>query len=105
MDQWKNTEAVKPSTPDHGTDEDSHIDPPSLEKPEDMSGRNRGRPRINQPTAPPQEAAEQEQSLTQFATLQQFTTLQDQMSTILTMLQRVTNRPPPVVEILLVEIT
>ncbi|KAL2520689.1 60S ribosomal protein L30 [Forsythia ovata] len=68
-----------------------------------MSGRKRGRPRINQPAAPPQTVTKQAQP--QFVTLKQFTALQDQMSTVLTMLQRVTTRPQPVVKIPQVEIT
>ncbi|KAL2532365.1 Ribonuclease H [Abeliophyllum distichum] len=52
-----------------------------------MSGRTRGRPRIEQPDAPPLENAGEEQPPLQFATVEQIAILQNQMSTIMEMLQ------------------
>ncbi|KAL2489095.1 Uncharacterized protein Fot_42387 [Forsythia ovata] len=68
-----------------------------------MSGRTRGRPRIEHPDAPSQEMAEEQQHPSQFATIEQVTILQNQMSTIMEMLQRMTAPPhtseaPPSVE-------
>ncbi|KAL2464948.1 Uncharacterized protein Adt_40799 [Abeliophyllum distichum] len=75
-----------------------------------MSGRTRGRPRIEHPDAPSQETAAEEQPPLQFTTVQQVTVLQDQLSTMMKMLQRMAGPPytsetlpaadaPPVVEI------
>ncbi|KAL2523183.1 Uncharacterized protein Fot_27106 [Forsythia ovata] len=58
-----------------------------------MSGRTRGRPRIEHVETSQPEIAAGEEHLPQFATIQQVTALQDQMSTILEMLQRIA--PPP----------
>ncbi|KAL2488895.1 hypothetical protein Fot_42187 [Forsythia ovata] len=58
-----------------------------------MSGRTRGRPRIEHPDAPSQDMAEEQQPPLQFATVQQVTILQDQMLTIMEMLQRMTAPP------------
>ncbi|KAL2471197.1 hypothetical protein Adt_39333 [Abeliophyllum distichum] len=55
-----------------------------------MSGTTRGMPRIEHPDAPSQETTEEQQPPLQFATIQQVTILQDQMSTIMEMLQRMT---------------
>ncbi|KAL2517341.1 Uncharacterized protein Adt_13588 [Abeliophyllum distichum] len=55
-----------------------------------MSGRTIGMPRIEHPDAPSQEKAEEQLSLLQFATVQQVTVLQNQISTIMEMLQRMT---------------
>ncbi|KAL2480169.1 Retrotrans gag domain-containing protein [Abeliophyllum distichum] len=52
-----------------------------------MSGRTRRRPRIEQPDAPPLENAGEEQPPLQFATVEQIAILQNQMSTIMEMLQ------------------
>ncbi|KAL2518799.1 Uncharacterized protein Adt_15046 [Abeliophyllum distichum] len=52
-----------------------------------MSGRTRGRPRIEQPDAPPLENTGEEQPPLQFATVEQIAILQNQMSTIMEMLQ------------------
>ncbi|KAL2505744.1 Uncharacterized protein Adt_21365 [Abeliophyllum distichum] len=52
-----------------------------------MSGRTRGRPRIEQSDAPPLENTGEEQPPLQFATVEQITILQNQMSTIMGMLQ------------------
>ncbi|KAL2550121.1 hypothetical protein Fot_11651 [Forsythia ovata] len=58
-----------------------------------MSGRTRGRPRIEHPeTLPPETTAEKQPPL-QFATIQQVTVLQDQMSAIIEMLQRIASQP------------
>ncbi|KAL2491732.1 hypothetical protein Adt_27360 [Abeliophyllum distichum] len=70
-----------------------------------MSGRTRGRPRIEHPGAPSQEIAAEEQPPLQFATVQQVTILQDQMSNIMEMLQRMaapprTSKVPPAAEVL-----
>ncbi|KAL2549435.1 hypothetical protein Fot_10965 [Forsythia ovata] len=69
-----------------------------------MSGRTRGRPRIEHPNAPSQEMTEEQQLSSQFATVEQVTILQNQMSTIMEMLQRVTALPhtsevPPTAEL------
>ncbi|KAL2537871.1 hypothetical protein Fot_19262 [Forsythia ovata] len=60
-----------------------------------MSGRTRGRPTINHADAPLQETVEEQHPSLQFATIEQFTALQDQIFTIMNMLQRVTASPPP----------
>ncbi|KAL2501877.1 Uncharacterized protein Fot_35725 [Forsythia ovata] len=62
-----------------------------------MSGRARERPRIGNPDVPLQETVEEQHSPLQFVTIEQFTALQEQMSTIVSMLQRVT-APPTAVE-------
>ncbi|KAL2480585.1 Uncharacterized protein Adt_33551 [Abeliophyllum distichum] len=56
-----------------------------------MSGRTRGKPRIEHPDALSRETAEEQQPLLQFVTVQQVIVLQNQMSTILEMLQRMTD--------------
>ncbi|KAL2453072.1 Retrotrans gag domain-containing protein [Abeliophyllum distichum] len=58
-----------------------------------MSGKTRGRPRIEHPDAPSLENKEDEQPPLQFTTVQQVTILQNQMSTIMEMLQRMTGPP------------
>ncbi|KAL2483165.1 hypothetical protein Fot_44609 [Forsythia ovata] len=58
-----------------------------------MSGRTRGRPRIEHTETPPPEATAEEEHPPQFATIQQVTVLQDQMSTIMEMLQRIVPQP------------
>ncbi|KAL2527757.1 hypothetical protein Adt_12811 [Abeliophyllum distichum] len=58
-----------------------------------MSVRTRGRPRIEHPDAPLQETTAEEQPLLQIATVPQVTILQDQMSTIIEMLQRMAAPP------------
>ncbi|KAL2491127.1 hypothetical protein Adt_26755 [Abeliophyllum distichum] len=63
-----------------------------------MSGRIRGRPRIEHSNAPSQEMAEEEQPPSQFAIVEQVTILQNQMSTIMEMLQRMT-APPHILEV------
>ncbi|KAL2533521.1 Uncharacterized protein Adt_06872 [Abeliophyllum distichum] len=63
-----------------------------------MSGRTRGRPRIEHPDAPSQEMAEEQQPPSQFATVKQATIFQNQMSTIMEMLQRMT-APPHTLEV------
>ncbi|KAL2494496.1 hypothetical protein Fot_38253 [Forsythia ovata] len=70
-----------------------------------MSRKIKGRLRNNYLDAPLQAAADQEHSPPKFVTLQQFMAPQDQMSTILMMLQRVTAPPPLAVETIPVEIT
>ncbi|KAL2469643.1 Ribonuclease H [Abeliophyllum distichum] len=57
-----------------------------------MSGRTRGRPRIEQPDAPHLKNASplEEQPPLQFATVEQIAILQNQMSTIMEMLQEMT---------------
>ncbi|KAL2502201.1 hypothetical protein Fot_36049 [Forsythia ovata] len=62
-----------------------------------MLGRARERPRIGNPDVPLQETVEEQHSPLQFVTIEQFTALQEQMSTIVSMLQRVT-APPTAVE-------
>ncbi|KAL2542831.1 hypothetical protein Adt_03809 [Abeliophyllum distichum] len=58
-----------------------------------MSDRTRRRPRIEHPDAPSQETAVEEQPPLQFATVQQVTVLQDQLSTMMEMLQRMAGPP------------
>ncbi|KAL2559098.1 hypothetical protein Fot_03837 [Forsythia ovata] len=58
-----------------------------------MSGRTRGKPRIEHTETPPPEVAAEEEHPPQFATIQQVTVLQDQMSTIMEMLQRIVPQP------------
>ncbi|KAL2501362.1 hypothetical protein Fot_35210 [Forsythia ovata] len=58
-----------------------------------MSSRTRERHSIENPDAPLQEAVEEQKPLLQFATIQQVTILQDQMSTIMEILQRMTALP------------
>ncbi|KAL2454773.1 hypothetical protein Adt_47727 [Abeliophyllum distichum] len=58
-----------------------------------MSGRTKGRPRIEHPDAPSQENTEEKQPPLQFATVQQVTILQNLMSTIMEMLQMMTGPP------------
>ncbi|KAL2529277.1 hypothetical protein Fot_21878 [Forsythia ovata] len=58
-----------------------------------MSGRTRGRPRIEHTETPPPETTAEEEYPLQFATIQQVTVLQDQMSTIMEMLQRIVPQP------------
>ncbi|KAL2497140.1 Uncharacterized protein Adt_22690 [Abeliophyllum distichum] len=53
-----------------------------------MSGRTRGRPRVEHPDAPSQEPSAGEQPPLQFATVQQVTVLQDQLSTMMEMLRK-----------------
>ncbi|KAL2549205.1 uncharacterized protein Fot_10735 [Forsythia ovata] len=55
-----------------------------------MLGRTRRRPRIEHPDAPLQEMEEEQQPPLQIATVQHVTILQNQMSTIIEMLQRIT---------------
>ncbi|KAL2549763.1 hypothetical protein Fot_11293 [Forsythia ovata] len=62
-----------------------------------MSGRARGRPRINNLDAPLQENAEEPHPPLQFATIEQFAALQEQMFAVVNMLQRVI-APPTAVE-------
>ncbi|KAL2544424.1 hypothetical protein Fot_13657 [Forsythia ovata] len=63
-----------------------------------MAGKTRGRSRIDHQDTPLREAAEEEQHPLQFTTVHQFTALQDQMTTIMNMLQRVI-APLPAAEI------
>ncbi|KAL2505524.1 Uncharacterized protein Adt_21145 [Abeliophyllum distichum] len=68
-----------------------------------MSGRTRGRPRIEQLDAHPLENTGEEQPPLQFATVEQITILQNQMSTMMEMLRRMAGQPhasevPPAAE-------
>ncbi|KAL2522102.1 hypothetical protein Fot_26025 [Forsythia ovata] len=58
-----------------------------------MSGRTRGRPRIEHTETSQPKIAAGEEHLPQFSTIQQVTSLQDQMSTIMEMLQRIVPQP------------
>ncbi|KAL2552904.1 uncharacterized protein Fot_06523 [Forsythia ovata] len=69
-----------------------------------MSGKTRGMPRIEHPDASSQKTLEEQQPPLQFAIVQQVTILQDQMSTIMEILQRMTapsptSEVPPAIEI------
>ncbi|KAL2499950.1 Uncharacterized protein Adt_25500 [Abeliophyllum distichum] len=58
-----------------------------------MSGRTRGRPRIEHSDAPLQEPMAEEQPQTQFATVEQVAVLQNQLSTMMEMLSRMARQP------------
>ncbi|KAL2532028.1 Uncharacterized protein Adt_05379 [Abeliophyllum distichum] len=58
-----------------------------------MSGRTRGRPRIEHPEAPLQEPMAEGQPQAQFATVEQVTILQNQLSTMMEMLSRMASQP------------
>ncbi|KAL2474572.1 Uncharacterized protein Adt_35308 [Abeliophyllum distichum] len=69
-----------------------------------MSGRTRGRPRIEHSDAPLQEPMAEEKPQTQFVTVEQVTVLQNQLSTMMEMLSRMASQPhaseaPPTVEV------
>ncbi|KAL2543456.1 Uncharacterized protein Adt_04434 [Abeliophyllum distichum] len=68
-----------------------------------MSGRTRGRPRIEHPDAPLQEPMAEGQPQAQFATVEQVTILQNQLSAMMEMLSRMASQPhaseiPPAAE-------